>query len=193
MRGGPRQSTIGSTVRKAPAKRSAATSQAVIACATEKRETMWKLTQTNRSSTAHAQPTRRSPPAPRSSTSAVAVVPVAARQAAPSPPLLPPLRRRARQQEFAPDLHPRLAVIGDDVGGGVGLAPGLGDEAAGADHVDRRPGLGHHPALGDAEAGGGDDAHVLEAGARPAPPACARWRRRRRRCRPGGAARSSLR
>ena len=42
------------------------------------------------------------------------------------------------EQKFAADLHHGLAVIGDDVGGGVGFGPGFGDEAAGADHVDGR-------------------------------------------------------
>ena len=60
MRGGPRQSRMGRTVKKAPVNRSAATSQAVIACAVEKRETRWKPTHTNSSSTAQAQPTIRS-------------------------------------------------------------------------------------------------------------------------------------
>src|SRR5687767_9025445 len=78
---------------------------------------------------------------------------------------IPPSSRPvAAQEEFAADLHARRAVVFDDVGGGVGLAPGLGKEAAGADHVDRRLRLGHDAALADAEARRGDDAHAREAG-----------------------------
>src|ERR1700722_17586479 len=44
------------------------------------------------------------------------------------------------QQEFAAGLDHRLAVEGDDVGGGVGLAPRLRQIRAGGDRVDRRGG-----------------------------------------------------
>ena len=37
----------------------------------------------------------------------------------------------------------------------------VGDEAAGADHVNRRAGIGHHAAFLHVEAGGGDDLHRL--------------------------------
>src|SRR4051794_9029061 len=75
----------------------------------------------------------------------------------PSPRLLP-------EQELAPDLDPLLAVVRDDVGGGVSLGPLLRQVAAGADDVDRRLHARHQLALGGAEAGAGDDLDVLEAG-----------------------------
>src|SRR5580704_19090076 len=63
----------------------------------------------------------------------------------------------AAMQELAADLDPLLAVIFDDVGGGVGLRPVRGQERAGADDVDRRLGFGHDPAFGRAEARRGHD------------------------------------
>src|SRR5262249_6534238 len=65
------------------------------------------------------------------------------------------------QQEFAPDLHQRLAVISDDIGGGVGLRPDVRQVGAGAHHVQRRLGLGHHAALGRGETGAADDLHLV--------------------------------
>src|ERR1044071_2229787 len=70
-----------------------------------------------------------------------------------------------REQELAADFDAALAVVLDDVGGGVGLDPVLGQERAGPDGVDRRVGQGHHAAFLGAEAGGGDDAHLGIAGA----------------------------
>src|SRR3954464_7700683 len=60
--------------------------------------------------------------------------------------------RAAAVQELAADLDPLHAVIFDDVGGGVGLGPVGRQERARADDIDRRLGLGHHAALGRAEA-----------------------------------------
>src|ERR1700729_378871 len=68
----------------------------------------------------------------------------------------------AAVQELAADLDPLLAVIFDDVGGGVGLRPVRGQERARADDVDRRLGLGHDPAFGRAEARRGHDLHLVE-------------------------------
>ena len=68
----------------------------------------------------------------------------------------------AAKQEFAAGFDHRSAVIGDDVGGGVGFAPQLGEAGAVADRVDRRVGGGHHPAFGRAEARAGDDASRRE-------------------------------
>ena len=56
------------------------------------------------------------------------------------------------EQKLAAEFDPRGAVIADDVGGGIGLRQGLGQEAPGADHVDRRLGAAHHQAFLSIEA-----------------------------------------
>src|SRR6476660_1021838 len=64
------------------------------------------------------------------------------------------------QQKLTPELHQRYTFILDDIGRCVGFMPGVGNEAAGADHVDRRLRVGHDAAFVDAKAGRRDDAHM---------------------------------
>src|SRR3990172_2385753 len=66
----------------------------------------------------------------------------------------------AAQKELAPELDARRAVVFDDVGGGIGFRPALGQERARADDVDRRIDARHDAALGDVETGGCDDLHL---------------------------------
>ncbi len=61
------------------------------------------------------------------------------------------------QQKLAAGLDHRDAVVGDDVGGGVGLAPQLREVGAGADDVDRCIGGGRHTAFRRAKARARDD------------------------------------
>src|SRR5438094_330444 len=68
------------------------------------------------------------------------------------------------QEEFAPGLDHRFPVIGDDVGGRVGLAPDFGQVGAGADDIDRRVGDRHHPAFLRAKAGARDDPRAGKVG-----------------------------
>src|SRR5271155_1587431 len=83
-------------------------------------------------------------------------------------PAPPPLRRGSAvaalaQQELAARLDHRLAVIGHDIGGGVGLGPGSRQIGAGADDIDRRTGPRHHAVFGWDEARAGDDPRPREA------------------------------
>ena len=47
-------------------------------------------------------------------------------------------------QELPSRLDAGLALVGDDVGGGIGLGPGLGQERARAYDIDGGPDVGHH-------------------------------------------------
>ena len=69
---------------------------------------------------------------------------------------------RSDAKETPPNLHPRLTIVVDDIGGGVGLAPFVGQVGSGPDDIDRRV---RDASLGLlwTEATRGNDLHLIEA------------------------------